>query len=100
MIINFLYSIPSFLKQSVTEYEFHQENSISSRPFPEELCLQCVLFSQLTNESPSQSIFTHARQRIQAGEELQSAQSSVQEQEVESDKEAGSEGEDDDEEVM
>lgn len=45
-----------------------------------------------------QSIFTHARQRIQAGEELQSAQSSVQEQEVESDKEAGSEGEDDDEE--
>ena len=61
---------------------------------------QSVLFSQLTNESPSQSIFTHARQRIQAGEELQSAQSSVQEQEVESDKEAGSEGEDDDEEVM
>ena len=60
---------------------------------------QSVLFSQLTNESPSQSIFTHARQRIQAGEELQSAQSSVQEQEVESDKEAGSEGEDDDEEV-
>ena len=60
---------------------------------------QSLLFSQLTNESPSQSIFTHARQRIQAGEELQSAQSSVQEQEVESDKEAGSEGEDDDEEV-
>jgi len=34
---------------------------------------------------------------MQAGEELQSAQSSVQE--VESEKEAGSEGEDDDEEV-
>ena len=36
---------------------------------------------------------------MQAGEELQSAPSSVQEQEVESEKEAGSEGEDDDEEV-
>ena len=36
---------------------------------------------------------------MQAGEELQSAHTSVQEQEVESEKEAGSDGEDDDEEV-
>lgn len=43
----------------------------------------------------SQSIFTHARQKIQAGEELQSAQSAIPEPEVESEKEA-SDGEDDD----
>lgn len=43
-----------------------------------------------------QSIFTHARQKIQAGEELQSAHSSTAEQDVESDKDAGSDGEDDD----
>ena len=46
-----------------------------------------------------QSIFTHARQRIQAGEELQSSASAVAEPEIESDKEAGSEGEEDDDEV-
>jgi len=46
-----------------------------------------------------QSIFTHARQKLQAGEELQSAQSAVPEPEVESDKEVGSDGEEEDEEV-
>lgn len=40
-----------------------------------------------------QSIFTHARQKLQAGEELQSAQSAIPEPEVESEKEA-SDGED------
>lgn len=43
----------------------------------------------------SQSIFRHARQRLQAGEELQSAQSALPEPEVESEKEA-SDGEDED----
>ena len=46
-----------------------------------------------------QSIFTHARQRIQAGEELQLAQSSMAEPELESDEEAGSDGEEDEDEV-
>ena len=46
-----------------------------------------------------QSIFTHARQKLQAGEELLSAQSAVPEPEVESEKEAGSDGEDEDDEV-
>jgi len=51
---------------------------------------------KLTQQSClSQSIFTHARQRIQAGEELQSAQSAIPEPEVESEKEA-SDGEDED----
>ncbi|KAJ7378679.1 Transcription activator BRG1 [Desmophyllum pertusum] len=46
-----------------------------------------------------QSIFTHARQKLQAGEELQSAQSAIPEPEVESEKEA-SDGEDDDDDVV
>ena len=55
---------------------------------------QTAVFNYLTNPF-SQSIFTHARQRIQAGEELQSAQSAIPEPEVESEKEA-SDGEDED----
>ena len=53
----------------------------------------------LTKQTLLQSIFTHARQKLQAGEELQSAQSAIPEPEVESDKEAGTDGEEDDEEV-
>lgn len=45
-----------------------------------------------------QSIFTHARQKLLAGEELQSAHSAVPEPEVESDKDVGSEGEEEDDE--
>ena len=53
----------------------------------------------LTKQIFSQSIFTHARQKVQAGEELLSAQSAIPEPEVESDKEAGSDGEEEDDEV-